>query len=218
MQSQCDLVRQIVDAAVDAVFEANHERADWVRQQEEKIDAEDVLIERDAVDLLREAIENHDVSMGAYELRLILTIVKVNNEFERIADLSERVVSRLDSLEGLPEAMPRTFRVLANSVIGILQTTCQAFDGMDADLARLVLSSDDTTEAFRDEIVHELERGLEAGKHTADYCFALNRVSAALARITDHCTNVAEQVIYVATGKIVRHTDDHWTEPMDPSV
>lgn len=210
------LVRSVVDAAVLAVFENDPDKAAFVHDNEDRIDTTDVEIEREAVDLLQDAIAGSEPALGTFELRMILTIVKVNNEYERMADLALRAVSRMDQLRNLPERPPRTFRVMANSVIGIVQTTCQAFEQMDAELAGLVLSSDDTTEAFRDEIVRDLERSLTRGEHTPDFAFALNRVSAALARITDHCTNVAEQVIYVATGKIVRHSDDHWTEPRDP--
>lgn len=218
LQQQGDLVRAVVDAAVEAVFENSDERAAWVREQESVIDREDILIEREAVELLSAAGVSGETPLGPYEIRLILTIVKVNNEYERIADLAERAVSRMNQLAPLADNTPRTFRVMANSVVGIMQTAAQAFAGMDADLARLVLSSDEATEAFRDEIVRALECDLAAGKVTPDFAFALNRVSAALARITDHCTNVAEQVIYVATGKIVRHADNHWSEPMEPGV
>ncbi|MEM1164941.1 MAG: PhoU domain-containing protein [Planctomycetota bacterium] len=218
LEVQGQRVRAVVDAAVEALFENSHERADWVRDQEPEIDREDVLIERDAVDLIADAVKSAETPLGPYEIRLILTIVKVNNEFERIADLAERSVSRMDSLATLPERPPPTFRVMANSVVGIMGTTCEAFAGMDPDLARLVLSSDDTTEAFRDEIVRDLERSLSRGAVTPDFAFSLNRVSAALARMTDHCSNVAEQVIYVATGKIVRHGETAWTEPEEPRL
>ena len=219
LEAQGGVVRQTVDAAVEAVFDGSADQAQRVREAEEQIDREDVLIERDAVELLDAAVHDPTNTLGTYEIRLILTIVKVNNEYERIADLAVRTVSQMGSLQSLPEAPPRTFRVLANSVVGIVQTTCGAFETMDPDLARLVLTSDDATEDFREQIAKDMEQALVEGRHTVDFAFALNRVSAALARMTDHCTNVAEQIIYVATGKIVRHSDGaHWDEPTEPEV
>jgi phosphate transport system protein len=147
---------------------------------------------------------------------MILTIVKVNNEFERIADLAVAMVARMSAWLKLPGDPPRRFRVMANSVIGMIEHSIMSLEDMDTDAARLVLASDDATEAFREAILRENEEELAGGNRSAEYAFALNRVAAAIARMADHCTNVAEQVIYVETGKIVRHTDEQWTEPSEP--
>ncbi len=213
-------VQRLVEAAVEAIFEKDAVRAAAVRAGDDEIDRVDVRIEREAVSLLTAAMSPTSGAgpLDPSEVRMVLTIVKVNNEFERIADLAVAMVSRIESFVELPEDPPPRFRVMANSVVGILQYTVRTFDQMDVLRAQEVLASDDTTEAFRDAILRESEAAIAEGQRSADYAFTLNRTAAALARIADHCTNTAEQIIYVRTGKIVRHLDEHWTEPEDPDL
>jgi len=211
-------VQRVLEDAVDALFSKNAAKATDVIGRDAEIDAVDVRVERDAVRLLTEAAATSQTEMGEYEIRLILTIVKVNNEFERIGDLSAKIASQMARVAAFPQALPPKFRVLANSIIGIVHNTNAAFGQLDVDAARLVLSSDDATEQFQRAILRDTEEGLAAGRHGVDFAFALQTIAGALARIGDHCTNIAEQVIYVETGKIVRHTDDHWSAPEDPNV
>jgi phosphate transport system protein len=208
-------VRRLVELAVDAIFARNAAQAATVRAADDQIDKSDVLIERHAVRLLTDAIGTGGLSEK--DVRMVLTIVKVNNEFERVADLAAFIASMLDSFVNMAAETPRQFRVLANSVIGIVQTTVNCFDRMDVHQARRVLSSDSTTDAFRAAVLRRTEEELAAGVRTVEYAFTVNRVAGALARMAEHCTNVAEQVIYVESGMIVRHADDGaWTEPAVP--
>ena len=212
------LVQRVLEDAIEAVFTKDAAKARQVIERDAEIDAVDVRVERDAVRLLTEAAATSQTELGEYEIRLILTIVKVNNEFERIGDLSGKIASQVDRVASFPQPLPAKFRVLANSIIGIMHNTNAAFGQLDVDAARLVLSSDDATELFQRAILRDTEEGLAAGRHSVDFAFALQTIAGALARIGDHCTNVAEQVIYVETGKIVRHLDDHWSAPEDPNV
>ena len=218
LADQGRLVQRVLEDAVEAVFSKDAAKAATVIERDVEIDAVDVRVERDAVRLLTEAASKAQTELGEYEIRLILTIVKVNNEFERIGDLAGKIATQVPRVGSIPQALPAKFRVLANSIIGIMHNTNAAFAHLDIDSARLVLSSDDATELFQRAILRDTEEGLAAGRHSVDFAFALQTIAGALARIGDHCTNVAEQVIYVETGKIVRHLDDHWTAPEDPNV
>ncbi len=211
---QGHLVRRVIEAAVEAVFERDVEKARRVIEHDETIDSVDIEIERDAVGVLSDAMAT-GAHLPPRDVRLILTIVKVNNEFERIADLSVDIANRIDSLIAFPDTPPPKVRVIANSVIGIMQTTNSAFAHNDVDAARLVLASDDATEAFKEAILKDVATQLAGGELTVEFALALRTIAFSLGRMADHCTNVAEQVIYSETGKIVRHTD-HWTEPEDP--
>jgi phosphate transport system protein len=223
MLSQGKHVLRIVEATVEAAFDRDRERAQRVIEEDRQVDANDIRIERECVNLLTDAAaatcepgETH--SLTPFQIRLILTIVKVNNEVERIADLAVTIANQMDSIEAADEALPGAFRMIANSVLGMLQETVASFETLDSERARAVLRSDDATEEFREAILRASERQLAAGSRTADFAFTLNRIAAALARMADHCTNICEQVIYVDTGKIVRHDDSHWTDPEDPDV
>lgn len=215
LEGQGRLTQQLLERAVESIFEKDPQKARWVLEQDLRVDAEDVRIEREAVQLLMDAMAK-GVVLDESHLRLILTLVKVNNEFERNGDLSVNIAEKASAFAALPDQPPAKFRVMANSVIGIAANTNVAFAGMDPDAARLVLSSDDATNMFRDAILRDVEDGLAKGRHTLDFAFGLHTVASALGRIADHCTNVAEQVIYVTSGKIVRHLGERWTTPESP--
>ena len=217
------LVERSIEDAVEAVFEKKADKARIVIERDTQIDKVDVQIEKNAVQILLD--EWGQPAATPPDLRMLLTIVKVNNEFERIGDLAVVIAEKFDVIATLPATgagaaavMPPKFRMMANSIIGIMRNTVAAFDKMDVTSAQLVLASDDATEAFRTAILRDVEQGLVKGIHGVDYAFALGRIAYSLGRMADHCTNVAEQVIYVATGKIVRHEGEKWTRPTDPDA
>lgn len=210
--AQARVVQRAIESAVDGAFERNASKGRRAIELDHQIDAEDVRIERSAVQLLADATAQ-GVRMDERDIRMILTIVKVNNELERVADAAVSIAERAEPLRGIGAVLPPKFRVMANSVIGIMQTTVIAFEQMDRVSAEVVLASDDATEAFKQAILQDTMQHLACGQHTVDFAMALGAVASNLGRIADHCTNVAEQVIYVATGMIVRHEGDKWTKP-----
>lgn len=222
-----DLVEQgrrvlgVIEQAVEGLWERNRTKSNRVIADDELIDREDVRIEKEAVRVLTKALHAgscDEQGVGETDVRMLLTIVKVNNEFERIADLAVAIAERHESIAALESLPPARFRVMANSVIGIMQATCAAFERRDVKQAQLVLASDTTTEKFESAILREVEEMLASGRMTVDYALALHSIAASLKRMADHCTNVAEQVIYVETGKIVRHLDERWSQPEEPGV
>lgn len=208
-------VQRMVDSAVKAVFERNAEDAQWVIENDEVIDRVDIEIERAAVALLAE-IAACETNLPTDQIRWILTIVKLNNELERIADEAVSMAEVAPSFIGMPSAPPVRFRMMANSVIGILQQTNRSIEQVDVALAQSVLTSDDLVDEFESQILRDMQQQLSDGEVVVDFAFGVNKVTAALERIDDHCTNIAEQVIYIGTGKIVRHTSGHWSEPQQP--
>ncbi len=213
--SQGEAVQTQIERAIEAVFGRDADLARQVVAGDEPIDQLDIEIERRAVKLLTDAMDD-GVKLGHHSVRMIMTIVKVNNEFERIADCAVNIAEKIGAFASLESELPAKLRVMANSAVGIMQTTRTALAEWDADAARLVLSSDDATEAFKNAVLGDVESQLIQGEHTVDFAFALRTVTINLGRMTDHCTNVAEQVIYVSSGKIVRHLGDTWMEPEEP--
>lgn len=210
-------VRTMVEEAVAAAFDRDEDLAAKVIADDDAVDRVDVLIERRAVQLLTEAT-SQSAHLGEGDVRLLLTIVKLNNELERIADLAVEMAVRLQLLERDHESMPDSFRVMAFSAVGILRDVINAFDSADVPLAKIALRSEDTLAAFKRTLLMDLER--QVGAHTMPLNFALflNGIAAQFVSITDHSSNIAEQVIYLNTGTIVRHDETGWVEvPLDPS-
>ena len=207
-------VERMVESAIDAVFERDHDKAAWVIAEDVKIDRTDIELEKRAVRLLWH-IANERVELDESKIRMMLTIVKINNELERIADISVNIAEQFPTLLELPTP-PTTFRVMANSIIGILRDANTAFETMDIATARSVLASDDLVDEFELKILREAQEKVARGETPVDVAFGLMRVATDLERMGDHCTNIAEQVIYVATGAIVRHQEGHWSAPEMP--
>ncbi len=203
-------VQRLIEASVDALFDHDRAKAQAAIATDSEIDRADIKIERDAVQLLYDAMQR-GVKMEHHDVRTILTLVKVNNEFERIADCAVSIAERVGSAGS--GTLPSRFRVMANSVIGIMQTTNTAFAQTDTVAAQLVLASDDATEAFKEAILQDTEEELARGDHSVAYALMLQITAGNLGRMADHCTNVAVQVIYVQTGKVVRHSGSRWSQP-----
>ena len=94
---------------------------------------------------------------------------------------------------------------------------CKSFVDLNEDLAGQVLAFDDTVDRFRNEILLSAEQKVAASEMPVRYAFRLRSTVAQLERVADHSTNIAEQVIYLRTGKTVRHLPDGWTSPTDPA-
>jgi len=205
-------VEAVVELAFEAVFDADADKARRVIDEDAEIDRVDVEIERAAVQLL--AIGEKE----ARQLRMVLTIVKVNNELERIADLAVNIAEvALDSGQ-TTESVPSTFRVMANSVLGMLRDSNRALAKGDTNLAERVLAFDDTVDRFKSEIMLDAQQKVALGEFSVEFAFRLLLVVKALERIADHCTNICEQIIYLETGLIVRHLPQGWTKPAPPDV
>lgn len=201
----------MLEAAGEALMARDVTKAREVVAQDDQIDKVDVEIERACVTLLTDAC--HDgANLGPDDVRAALTAVKINNEMERIADEAVTIAESAGSLAASNQSLPDTFNVMANSVVGILRDVCTAYDRGDTRLAKIVLQSQDTAAAFKRAIVRDAERRIHAGSLDVDAAFVLQELATTLERIADHCTNVAEQVIYSSTGAIVRHLEGHWVE------
>ena len=207
--------RRVLDLctrAVDCYFDGDLEKARAVVAGDEAIDQADVAIERASVPLL---------GMGQtdeHAIRSVLTIVKVNNELERIADDGVAIAERVLEPNRFTERVPDVFRVMANSVLGVLRDATRSLEREDPALARQVLLFDDTVAQFKAQILRETEAEVLSGKASVGFAFRLLAVTKALERIADHATNICEQVIYLKRGLIVRHRPEGWSEPEAPEA
>jgi len=141
--------------------------------------------------------------------------VKVNNELERIADLATDIAEQVVLVAHLNEPLPATMRVMVNSVIGMIRDTHRAVRDLDVPRAKRVLASDDLVEEFKTTIMREAQELFAAGKYTIDFVLAMWGIAAATNRIAAHTTNICEQVIYVESGQIVRHSAGGWSDPTE---
>lgn len=212
---RADLVAQawrvlgICEDAFEAFFAGDLGAAGAVVTRDDEVDRVDVTIEKESVALLS-AAARVACEVPESQIREVLVVVKANNEFERIADLAVDIASRARDRKGIH--VPETFRVMANSVVGIVRDTCSALEKKDATLAKLILRSEDTVCGFKDAVLREAENNIAGGKMSVDCGFLLHEIASRCESISDHATNVAEQILYAVTGEIYRQSDTGWVE------
>lgn len=143
----------------------------------------------------------------AVDLRFLVCVIKINNDLERIADLAvnigRRVVTMADAGNGVPFYDYRNMTAKAGEM---LKKSLDAFVNMDASLANLVRAMDDEVDLMKNEVYDKVKRALRERPEDVSYLINMFLISRHLERIADHATNIAEEVIYVIEGQIVRHS------------
>jgi phosphate transport system protein len=204
-------VQALIEKAFDSVLARDPAAAQAAIALDEEVDRVDVELERASVALLQDATRE-GAQLSTEQLRMVLTIAKINNELERIADAGVDVAEQVPALQKGNIVFPETFRVLANSVIGILRDADTSFSRLDPALAKVVLASEDAVEEFKKAVLREAQVQVSKGKLSVDEAFLLQELATNCEIMAGHCTNIAEQVLYVATGAIVRHMQGHWQQ------
>jgi len=194
------LVQEIVTQSVESVNTLDAELAKQVIELDNRIDDEEVAIEKQAIDLL--AL----YQPAASDLRMITVIIKVNGDYERIADCAVNVAQRVPLLAKMGDYIVSTdLRLMANTVVSTLRDTVNAFNLSDIELAKKVLRSDDVLDALYHQVVQDTLAVLESTHHRANRDLSTIMMAKNIERIGDHCTNIAEDIVYVQSGRIIRH-------------
>jgi phosphate transport system protein len=142
----------------------------------------------------------------ANNLRYIVSILKMNNDLERIGDLAVNIAERAESLGGAPEFVsPFDYVLMAEKAGEMLKNSLDSLMTMSVDLAYTVCAADDEVDALNREIKNRFAHEVRKTPHLTESLLDLYLVARHLERIADHATNIAEDVIYMITGEIHRH-------------
>lgn len=193
-------VEDMLQEACEAVFELDEGLAVRVIQRDAEIDAAEVEVEAEVIRLL--AL----YQPVGIDLRLLCTILKVNNDLERVADGAVNIAERARAGQVQAEARKSAdLKQLCPVVRRVLRNAIQAYGADQADAARDVLHQDEAVDALYVQIVSRIFRHDAAAADELAGRMDLLSVAKQLERIADHATNIAEDVIYLLTGKIIRH-------------
>lgn len=147
----------------------------------------------------------------AIDLRYIISVLKINNDLERTGDLAVNIAERaafLATQERLE--IPFDFSGMAEKAQSMLKRSLDALVKMDADLAREVCASGDEVDAINRDMYIQVQEGIRKHPKRLECLVHILSVSRHLERVADLATNIAEDVIYVIKGEIVRHrTEDY---------
>src|SRR5438477_4057305 len=198
--SLASAVEQIVENSIRALFERDARLARALMESDTPIDLEENVIEEECLKIL--ALHQP----VAVDLRRVAAIVKINNDLERMADLAVNIAERALALAHGPEVqVPATFRQMTDLTNTMVRDSLDAFVKLDVALAKRVCRLDDQVDRCNREIIEEISRFMRELPENVDLGLHLFSAVRQLERIADHATNIAEDVVYLVEGKIIRH-------------
>lgn len=203
MFSLVALVEDNLSRAVRAVEERDEALALQAVESDVEIDKEEVAVEEECLKLL--ALHQP----VAIDLRFIVAVLKLNSDLERIGDLSVNIAERAIFLSRIdPVPVPFEFDAMAAKAIAMLKKSLDALVNNDPDLAGEVCAADDEVDEINRGMYERVKGAIRKHPEHLDALIHLLSVSRHLERIADHATNIAEDVIYLVKGRIVRHAPD----------
>ena len=200
-------VEETVSKAVDALIAKDPRIADEVIASDEAMDHIEVDIEEECLKIL--ALHQP----VAIDLRYVIAVLKINNDLERIGDLAVNIAERAVYLSThAPIDLPLDFRGMVDITQTMLKQSLDSLVYMDPNLARQVRASDDRVDDLNRHMYALIEEYVS--KHPDRIAESLHLLSASrhLERIADQATNIAEDVIYMVEGEIVRHQPEIFTD------
>lgn len=193
-------VEEAFKKAVHAIEDLDATAARQIIEQDEMIDYAEVALEEECLKLL--ALHQPVAS----DLRFIITVLKVNNDLERIADLVANLAENAIFLSEQPrQVCPFDFDEMVFLTRNMLKDSLDALVGMSTSKAMAVRQSDDAIDDLNRRMYDKVKKEIQ--RHPAAVSSLINHmnISRCFERIADLSTNIAEDVIYLVKGDIVRH-------------
>ncbi len=204
--SMAAYAEEAVQLSGKAVGEVSLEKAVSVIDGDEKIDAMEIEIEEECLKIL--ALHQPVAS----DLRQVITILKVNSELERIGDLAVNMAERVGNIDSFKnqEIEKFDFCDMLHTACGMLKDALDSLSYHDAALAQDVIERDEKVDKIHHDNYGAVRSFILKYPDCAQYYLNGLTISRCLERIADIATNIAEDVIYLESGRIVRHC--HETE------
>jgi phosphate transport system protein len=193
-------VEEAIHLGIRALRERNAAVAARVIEGDSAIDQEENYVENECLKML--ALHQP----VAIDLRRIIAALKINTDLERMADLAVNIAERATFLARLPPvAVPPQVQHMADLATAMVRQSHDAFVNLDPRQARRVIRLDDEVDRANREIIERLMADMQASADAIPGCMSLFSAVRHLERIADHATNIAEDVVYLVEGEIVRH-------------
>ncbi|MBU1221705.1 phosphate signaling complex protein PhoU [Myxococcota bacterium] len=198
------MVEESLSRAVEAVGKRNQGLAKLVIENDNQIDQMEVELEEECLKIL--AL----YQPVAGDLRMVIAILKMNNDLERIGDLAANIGEKAVHLatHDLLE-IPYDFNAMATCARNMLKGCFDALSTSDADKAQSVREMDDKLDTMNREMYSLVESSILKNPENLDSYIHMMGISRNLERMGDLAVNIAEDVIYMVEGSIVRHIGKH---------
>jgi phosphate transport system protein len=198
--SLCAMVEEQVQRAVRALLDRDQAAARRVEQRDAEIDQWEVEVEEECLKILA----LHQPVAG--DLRFLVAALKINNDLERIGDLAVNIARKAAAFAGQSFfEIPFDLAGMGEKAQAMLRDSLDALVNLDPKLANAVCARDDAVDQMKRMIRSRAEEMMCHDPRAIAPMLTLIAVSRNLERIADHATNIAEDVIYMVEGKIIRH-------------
>lgn len=197
------LVESQVANAVKALVERDATQCDQIIAGDHEINQMELEIDERCINLL--ALQQPI----ARDLRFIASAMKINIDLERMGDIAVNIARRAKLLNDMPQVKPLVdiprMAALSQSMV---KESLDAFVRRDETLARDVCIRDDEVDRLEDQVFRELITYMMEDAKKVPQALQLIFVSRHIERIADHATNIAESVVYLSEGKVIKHHAD----------
>jgi phosphate transport system protein len=193
-------VEEQVRMATQAVETHDAELAKHIIKSDFHVDEMEVEIEEECLKIL--ALHQP----VAVDLRFLIAVIKINNDLERIGDQAVNIAERVDVIakRDLSEFF-FDYTSMGEKVRDMLKMSLDALVNMDYDLAYSVVMRDDEVDQIKGDAYDRIKQAMSKHPDKIGYLINLLLISRHLERLADHATNIAEEVIYLIEGEIIRH-------------
>jgi len=197
------LVEEQIELAFRALFEGNIELARKVVSRDDEVDKFDLKIDKHCqrIFALTQPV--------AFDLRLIMSALMINNDLERMGDIACNISERTESLISHGDLLKK-MRVeeMAKIVQRIVKMSIDCFVNGDVELARAVIVMDIEVDKLDEVIFHSLTEEMKEHSELIVPCSHILTMVRNIERLSDHATNIAEDVIFLIDAKMVKHSKD----------
>jgi phosphate transport system protein len=194
------MVEERIRMAIKAIETWDAVLAEDIIRRDYEIDELEIEVEEECLKIL--ALHQP----VAVDLRFLIATIKINSELERIGDEAVNIAHRVQNISKRRKlALCFDFGIMAEKAATMLRLSLDALVNLDLDLAFKVLTLDDEVDRMHREIYDSIKEVMSQNPDYVGYLINLYTASRHLERVGDHSTNIAEEVIYLIEGEIIRH-------------
>jgi phosphate transport system protein len=194
------VVEERIRMAIKAMETWDSGLAEDIIKKDYEIDEAEVEVEEECLKIL--ALHQP----VAVDLRFLIAVIKINSELERIGDEAVNIANRVRNISKRRRLdLSFDFDTMSEKAATMLRLSLDALVTLDLDLAFKVLTLDDEVDLMHREIYDRIKEVMSQNPDYVGYLINLYTTSRHLERVGDHSTNIAEEVIYLIEGEIIRH-------------
>ncbi len=194
------MVEERVHMAIGAMEKRDYDQAVRIIEMDREVDEREIEVEEECLKIL--ALHQP----VAVDLRFLIAVIKINNELERIADQAKNISRRVKHIaKGAAFEFEFDYTPVAEKAVSMVKQSLDSLVNLDGDLAYKVRLRDDEVDEAIQSAYHAVQQAIRKSPENVNELINMLLISRHLERIADHSTNIAEEVIYLIEGEIVRH-------------